>query len=709
MAGDRIKAAVLLGALSVSAPALAQTRDANGDSDVVFVLGRIDSGLAASDGERIGGSTIGAEDMRRYGRESVDEAIDLLPGANASATGGSRNERLILVRGFDRFQTTLSLDGVRVFLPADNRIDFGRFLTADLAEVQVAKGYVSVLNGPGGVGGAVNLVTRKPARQLETELTATATGDGELGNNGYTVSGLIGARQDHFYVQASGAQAKRDSWSLSDEFKPTTLEDGGKRGNSATSDWRVNLKAGWTPNDTDEYAISYLKQSGEKNAPYSVSDTANTRFWSWPYWDIENVYLLTRTRLAEGLELRGRLYHASFDNLLSAFDSASQTTQSLPRAFDSYYADVSYGGNLTLEARLGASNKLTGALFYRRDQHKERQDGFVRTPPAPISPSLNAPYAEPWQTSEEDTWSLAIEDVQALGSRLDLVTGLSYDWTELKRAEDVNVAVSGSSIANSVIAFQPVAYPTEDMNAVNAQAALVWRPTDAMSVRISVSSRTRFPTLFERFSSRFGAAIPNPGIGPERAANYEIGGSLDLSSNLHLEGAVFYSDLDDALVQAPVSFPAPIGNVNQTRNAGAASYYGAEAELRAELGERLSLGAAYTYIERNFTVPGTPAFEPQGTPKHKLFLHADWRPLGALTLSPSIEYNSDRWTVTSAAPIRYYETGEVFLVNFAADWEISSNVSLLAGVRNLGDADYQLVDGFPEEGRNVYLSLRVRN
>jgi len=47
-----------------------------------------------------------------------------------------------------------------MYLPADNRLDFNRFLTADIAEIQVQKGYVSVLNGPGGLGGAINLVSR---------------------------------------------------------------------------------------------------------------------------------------------------------------------------------------------------------------------------------------------------------------------------------------------------------------------------------------------------------------------------------------------------------------------------------------------------------------------------------------------------------------------------------------------------------------------
>ena len=40
---------------------------------------------------------------------------------------------------------------------------------------------------------------------------------------------------------------------------------------------KTDLKAGLTPNDTDEYSINYIRQEGGKNAPYHVSDTASTR------------------------------------------------------------------------------------------------------------------------------------------------------------------------------------------------------------------------------------------------------------------------------------------------------------------------------------------------------------------------------------------------------------------------------------------------
>ena len=685
---------------------LAQAQTSPAARETIFVLGQIDS-LTDSDGGSLNISTLDAEEIRTFDAATLDEAVDLIPGASMSPTGGSRNEQLIFIRGFERTQVTTSIDGVRVFLPADNRIDFGRFLTSDLAEIQISKGYVSVLNGPGAISGAVNLVTRKPGEAFEGEIEARATADGDFGYNGYSLTGRAGAKLGRFYAQASGSIYDRDGWSLPDDYTPTSLEDGGERDKTAAEDWRINLKAGFTPNDTDEYAISYVSQSGEKNAPLHVTDTANARHWTWPYWDIESLYFLSRTQLGERLQLRTRLYRNTFDNLLSAYDNASQTTQTLPRAFDSYYRDEAWGGNATLEAKITESNMLTSAIHFRRDQHEERQDGFTRTPPTG-APSANAPYAEPWQTTEEDTWSIAFEDVQKIGASIDVILGASYDWTDLKQATDVNVSVTGTTIANSVISFLPVIYPANDMDGWNAQGAIVWRPADNASLHASVSSRIRFPTLFERFSSRFGTAVPNPDIAPERATNYEIGGKASFGA-FELEAAIFYADLQDALVQVPVTFPAPIGNVNQTRNASEGSFYGFELAASARATDWLTVGGNYTWTQRDYTVPGAaPGFELTGVPAHKLFAYFDWQALPQLTITPSIDYASDRWTVTSAAPTRYYETGDRLLFNLAANWAVNDHVSLLVGGRNLTDELYVLTGGYPQEGRNIFFALHLR-
>lgn len=692
---------VLLVSALASVAGVAHAQDSG-----VYTLGELQVTAKSRSDEPLGGSVVTGETLQTYNRQTVDQALALVPGTNASNTGGSRNERLIYVRGFDRFQTTLSIDGVRVFLPADNRIDFARFLTADLSEIQVSKGYVSVLDGPGGLGGAINLVTVKPTREIESEVQAARFFNRKLDGEAYLVSGRVGGDNGTFYWQASGAYSDRDHFTLSKTFDATALEDGGPRGNSQSEDWRINLKAGWQPNDTDEYSINYIRSEGEKNAPYSVSDGANTRFWTWPYWDIESLAFLSRTQLADRLILKTRLYRTSFDNLLSSYDDAAQTTKSLPRSFESYYNDHATGGNVELEWAINDASRLKTAFYVRQDVHHERQDGFVRTP-ASGNPFVNARYSEPRQTNNEYTYSLAAEYTTALAEGIELVAGASYDWTDLKTANDANVVVTGATVADSVISFAPVNYPLRDNHALNGQVALLWRLDEDTRAHVSLSSRARFPTVFERFSSRMGAAIPNPDVKEERATSFEIGAERRVAPGVRLSGAVFYSDLQDALIQIPVSVPG-FGNVNQTKNAGDGHYYGFEASAEAQVTDDFDLGGNLTYIHRKLTDPTNPAFRPQGVPDWKLFAYANWRPLPKLTVRPNIEYADQRWTVTTATPLAFYKTGSYFLANLSADYDVTDNLRLTLAVQNLGDQDYQLTDGFPEAGRSYYASIRAK-
>ena len=79
--------------------------------------------------------------------------------------------------------------------------------------------------------------------------------------------------------------------------------------------------------------------------------------------------------------------------------------------------------------------------------------------------------------------------------------------------------------------------------------------------------------------------------------------------------------------------------------------------------------------------------------------------------SNPVEAASKRWTVTSSSlvsPARYYRTGGYVLANLTAQVTVTPKIDVILGARNLLDQKYQLVDGFPEEGRNFRADLRVK-
>ncbi len=317
--------------------------------------------------------------METFARDTLDRAVNIAPGVNSQISGGSRNEQNIYVRGFDRWQVPLTVDGVRVYLPVDNRLDFSRFLTADIAEVQIAKGYVSVLDGPGGMGGQINLVTRKPSRELEARRPG-AFRIRPRRHIPWTALLRLRRHEEGSLLRAAQRRLSRrmDGWLLPESYRSTLAQGPGFRGQSYTRDYSINARIGITPNATDEYSLSFIRQEGQKGAPLHTTDplsgSSAQRFWRWPYWRVQNLYFLSKTQLGDASYVKTRGYWTKFDNSLVSYDDPSFITQSLPRSFNSQYTDYSLGAEVEAGTQFGDIDTLKGLFFYRLDNHGEWQE-----------------------------------------------------------------------------------------------------------------------------------------------------------------------------------------------------------------------------------------------------------------------------------------------------------------------------------------------
>ena len=110
----------------------------------VFKLGEINVAGTGTSNPAVGGSTVTRDELDDFNRETVVDALDLLPGITTTG-GGQRNERMVTVRGFDSRQVPVFIDGIPVYVPYDGNVDMARFTTYDLASIEVAKGFSSVL------------------------------------------------------------------------------------------------------------------------------------------------------------------------------------------------------------------------------------------------------------------------------------------------------------------------------------------------------------------------------------------------------------------------------------------------------------------------------------------------------------------------------------------------------------------------------------
>ena len=109
---------------------------------------------------------------------------------------------------------------------------------------------------------------------------------------------------------------------------------------------------------------------------------------------------------------------------------------------------------------------------------------------------------------------------------VDLVGGISYDNYAITKAQEFN-ATRGL--------FE---YPKGGSDSFNWQGAAIFHTPSRGEFHASVSDRARFPIFFELYSTRFGTATPNPNLGPERAANLEVGWKKDMARDTHVAGTV---------------------------------------------------------------------------------------------------------------------------------------------------------------------------
>lgn len=599
-------------------------------------------------------------------RQRVSEALAPLPFLS-NTLSGARNEAGLNLRGYDIRSVPVFVDGIPVYVPYDGNFDLARLSLTDLSKIDVSAGNASLLYGPNTQGGAINLVSYKPFKKAEAMVKSSL-----MNGKGYVLSARVGKKAEKYYVTGHIMKTSRDHFPLSHNFDTTgTGEKDYRRSNSFAHDFKTGLRIGFTPRPTDEYSVSYSFQHSSKGNPVYLGNDPKipVRYWQWPKWDKQSIYFLSGTQLSDKIFLKTRLYFDQFDNQLNSYDDNTYTTQTAKYAFTSYYNDDTYGGLAETHWSINPANNLRLAVHFKRDNHQEHTEG------------------EPIRHASDNNYTVALEHELTLGQRACLIPSVSYNRLESVKAEDYN---SKTGIISD--------FPKNNHEALNGQLIFNYRLLNFWEVRLSAARKTRFPTMKDRYSYRLGKAKPNPFLDPEQSQHYELHTDLQLRKTLTLSGSVFHAHRSKTIQIVDNVEPG----ISQVQNTGESDIYGADLMLDYKPAEILQLTAGYAWLhQKNLSHP---ELKFVNAPAHKLFAELNVKPYQAILWVLNSEYNAESYSTS------YGTTAPAFVIlNTWLHVPLSRYFTLQGGINNLLDKSYFRTEGYPEAGRNFFISLIVSN
>jgi len=619
-----------------------------------------------------------SETIKETDAKTVVDALQSTPGVYADYTG-ARGESKVRVRGFSSTRVPIYIDGIPIYVPYDHNIDLGRFKTYDIGEIDVSKGYVSPMYGANTMGGAINLITKKPTKELEGEV-----GVGAFSGDGYEEYATMATKQELYYGIISVSNVSRDYYKISNDYDPAGHQEGHKRSNSESGDKKLNLKVGYTPNSTDEYSFNYIVQRGDKEQPwYAASGSGGqyNRNWDWTDWDKTSYYVITKTAIGEHF-LKTRWYYDEFYNKI-LFKGTPQTSAQNTVTEISEYDDNTFGGVIEGDIKLADNHLLKLSASQKYDNHK---DISSKSPGADLKDesktlSLGAEYS--WQMSDKLTWTL----------------GGSYDKNEITKAEYRNSAAT--KIAGE--------FPKYDSDAFNPQTILSYQATKDLSFYGSISQKSNMPTLKDRYSSKFGDYILNPALDAEKSLTYEIGTDWAFVEDHHAKVALFYTKTKDyiATVSGLTNTNSTLGctgtNCKQMQNFDQEEHKGAEVSLNSQWNELLRSTVSYTYIDATIEDSKTAnAKYTTDTPKHSYYASLTYSPIHSVDITPIVRHEGKRYSNVSGSE----ESSAYTVADIRVAYRPVKDLELAIGIKNLFDEYYYYNNGYAQEGRNYYANAR---
>ncbi|MDD2338319.1 MAG: TonB-dependent receptor, partial [Geobacteraceae bacterium] len=615
------------------------------------------------------------EDIVRSGARTLDEAISTLSDVNVRL--GNEGIPRIDIRGFKSRQILLLVDGIPMNSSFDQQFDPSSIPVENIKKIKVISGASSVLYNQGGLGGVINIITKKGKSGLSGTVSAES-GDGEQ----YLTQASLSGGKGKFDFFLSGSALQRDYIPLARSFNASLEEAAGYRKNSDRTRRNAHLNIGFTPNDNLYLALSATYSEGGYGKPASAINNKFDPYASPAKFGRVDNYLGYTFQLAmdytasEALSVRTSLYYNRMEQDNNQYDNEyynSFDDPNVPNSFQLRNNGITRGFSIKPSYDLGKAGTVTVAIsgewqtWEDSGQVKTGGDGGAQGGHGiggGSPPYLLFPVSDHYDLFEIST---AIEYNVMLSQQIGFAVGFAQNW-QLK--------------------------DEKDLSDYRVSTSLYYDLFKDTRLKAAFARNIRFPSL----SQLYLRDTNNPNLNTERVYHYQIGieQQLPLSSTLMIEG--YRSD--------EYNFIALNQNVTPASNINFAHFRftGFESSLKSRPLPKLSTRISYTLLKSE-DLSDTGRDKAQYVPRDKLTFTGSYDFDFGLTPYLSVSYvaNSYVYTKQKIATVGEHRMNDYTVVDVKLSQKIlDDRFTLYVGALNLFNEDYEQSYGIPLPGRFIY-------
>jgi vitamin B12 transporter len=640
-------------AIPVSSGAAQRATDTTRLRDLVVTATRLETpreALAASV------ATVTGEELQRRGFRFVSDWLKEVPGATVVETGSFGSVTSLFLRGGESDYVKLLVDGVPVNQPGGS-LDLSHLATADVERIEVVRGPGSVLYGSDAVAGVIQVFTRRGGTGQAWSLMARGGSQGTSDLRGR----LAGGTASLGWSAGASRFGSRGTYDFNSDYAGWEADARVTARPGPRSD--LSLAARWGDAEahfpTDFAGVPVDSNQFTRDRALTLSVDAGHRLSDRAEVRILAGLLDTEARFRDAPDGPG-------DNAGYGFDAF--------RLGDVQRRFVDLRGNL----RVPAGITLSGGLEAWRESQ--------RLLDSTVSDFGDGPFVSA-DRFEANRSNLALygQALAGIGGAIDLQAGARWDDNQ----------VFGG-------------FTTWRVGAV-------FRPAGWLRLHAAAGTAFKQPTFSEQFA-RTAFEVGNPDLTPERSTSWEVSGEAGLFARAVTMTATWFDQrFDDMIGYLPGSPGEPT-----YANVGRATARGAELAVSARLRPDLDVTAGLTRLLARVEDPGEAGGVYQEgdallrRPDLTMRAGAAWRPRGTLLAADVLRTGARDDVDYRSFPAARVTLPAFTLVNASADVPLSAlrgtwspRVTLTLDVRNLLDARYESVVGFPGRGRLVMGGVRI--